>query len=174
MTTSTTVTPAPVAVGPTDSESFLLRRVQPALSGLMDGSLSTLAPIFAVALATQRPLTAFFTGAATALGAGVSMAFSEGLSDTGDLTGRGSPVLRGAITGGGTFLGGIFHTLPFLIPGYGAAIAAAIAVVAGELFVLAWLRHRFFHTSFARSFLAITVGGAVIAALSAGLGAAAG
>ena len=85
-----------------DSQSFLLRRVQPALSGLMDGSLSTLAPIFAVVLATHHPMTAFYTGAATALGAGVSMAFSEGLSDTGDLTGRGSPVLRGAITGGGT------------------------------------------------------------------------
>src|SRR5271167_5013240 len=109
------------------SRSFLLQVVQPGLSGLMDGSLSTLAPIFAVALATHRPLTAFFTGAATALGAGVSMAFSEGLSDTGDLTGRGSPVLRGAITGGGTFAGGIFHTLPFLIPGYGAALAAATA-----------------------------------------------
>jgi len=174
MTTSTAITQAPAAAEPAGSQSFLLRRVQPALSGLMDGSLSTLAPIFAVALATHRPETAFFTGAATALGAGVSMAFSEGLSDTGDLTGRGSPVLRGAITGGGTFLGGIFHTLPFLIPGYGAAIAAAIAVVAAELLVLAWLRHRFFHTSFARSFLAITVGGAIIAALSAALGAAAG
>src|SRR5437899_1272038 len=91
---------APESAG---GRSFLLERVQPALSGLMDGSLSTLAPIFAVALATHRPLTAFFTGAATALGAGVSMAFSEGLSDTGDLTGRGRPVLRGAITGGGTF-----------------------------------------------------------------------
>ena len=175
MTTSATITQAPAAAEPAEEgQSFLLRRVQPALSGLMDGSLSTLAPIFAVALATHRPETAFFTGAATALGAGVSMAFSEGLSDTGDLTGRGSPVLRGAITGGGTFLGGIFHTLPFLIPGYGAAVAAAIAVVAAELLVLAWLRHRFFHTSFARSFLAITVGGAIIAALSAALGAAAG
>src|SRR5438270_13776204 len=83
-------------------QSFLLQRVQPGLSGLMDGSLSTLAPIFAVVLSTHDPHTAFFTGLATALGAGVSMAFSEGLSDTGDLTGRGSPVLRGAITGGGT------------------------------------------------------------------------
>ena len=174
MTTSATSTPSPVAAESADRQSFLLRRVQPALSGLMDGSLSTLAPIFAVALATHRPETAFFTGAATALGAGVSMAFSEGLSDTGDLTGRGSPMLRGVITGGGTFLGGIFHTLPFLIPGYGPAIAAAIAVVAAELLVLAWLRHQFFHTSFTRSFLAITVGGAIIAALSAGLGAAAG
>ena len=159
---------------PIDTRSFLLTRVQPALSGLMDGSLSTLAPIFAVVLATHRPLTAFFTGVATALGAGVSMAFSEGLSDTGDLTGRGSPVLRGAITGGGTFAGGIFHTLPFLIPGYGAAISAAIAVVASELVILAGLRCRFFRTSFARSFLAITIGGALIAALSSALGIAAG
>ena len=174
MSTSTATAPARMVAAPADTRSFLLTRVQPALSGLMDGSLSTLAPIFAVALATHRPLTAFFTGVATALGAGVSMAFSEGLSDTGDLTGRGSPVLRGAITGGATFAGGIFHTLPFLIPGYGAAIGAAIAVVAGELVILAWLRRRFFRTSFARSFLAISVGGAIIAALSSALGMVAG
>src|SRR5690242_17955304 len=103
------------------SRSFLLQRVQPALSGLMDGSLSTLAPIFAVVLATHEPLTAFYTGLATALGAGVSMAFSEGLSDTGDLTGRGNPFVRGGITGVGTFVGGVFHTLPFLISSYHAA-----------------------------------------------------
>jgi VIT1/CCC1 family predicted Fe2+/Mn2+ transporter len=167
MTASTITEVAPVTP---DSRSFLLKRVQPALSGLMDGSLSTLAPIFAVVLATHDPLTAFYTGAATALGAGVSMAFSEGLSDTGDLTGRGKPLLRGAITGGGTFAGGIFHTLPFLIPGYGTAISAAIIVVAAELLTLAWLRHKFFRTSFARSFLAITVGGTIIASLSAALG----
>jgi VIT1/CCC1 family predicted Fe2+/Mn2+ transporter len=166
----TTITRAGMPPASTDSQSFLLKRVQPALSGLMDGSLSTLAPIFAVVLATHHPLTAFYTGAATALGAGVSMAFSEGLSDTGDLTGRGRPVLRGAITGGGTFAGGIVHTLPFLIPGYRAAISAAIIVVAAELLTLAWLRHKFFRTSFARSFLAITVGGTIIASLSAGLG----
>jgi VIT1/CCC1 family predicted Fe2+/Mn2+ transporter len=172
----TTITVAPVSPAATatdtatDSQSFLLKRVQPALSGLMDGSLSTLAPIFAVMLATHHPLTAFFTGAATALGAGVSMAFSEGLSDTGDITGRGNPLLRGAITGGGTFTGGIFHTLPFLIPGYGAAMSAAVAVVAGELITLAYLRHKFFQTSFARSFLAVTVGGIIIALLSAALG----
>src|SRR5512133_3712149 len=106
--------------------TFLLQRVQPALSGLMDGSLSTLAPIFAVVLATHDPRTAFFTGLATALGAGVSMAFSEGLSDTGDLTGRGNPFARGAITGGATFVGGVFHTLPFLISSYRVAIAVAI------------------------------------------------
>jgi VIT1/CCC1 family predicted Fe2+/Mn2+ transporter len=166
----TTITHGEASPVTDDSRSFLLERVQPALSGLMDGSLSTLAPIFAVVLATHHPLTAFFTGAATALGAGVSMAFSEGLSDTGDLTGRGNPVLRGAITGGGTFAGGIFHTLPFLIPGYGAAISAAIAVVGTELLTLAWLRHKFFQTSFARSFVAVTVGGAIIATLSAILG----
>src|SRR4029077_16552919 len=167
MTPTTDAVVAPVTI---DNQSFLLKRVQPALSGLMDGSLSTLAPIFAVVLATHHPLTAFFTGAATALGAGVSMAFSEGLSDTGDLTGRGSPVLRGAITGGGTFVGGIFHTLPFLIPGYGAGESAPLLVVAAELITLAYLRHRFFETSFARSFVAVTVGGAIIASLSAGLG----
>jgi len=169
MTTIAT-TEAPPVTTDTGSQSFLLTRVQPGLSGLMDGSLSTLAPIFAVVLATHHPLTAFYTGAATALGAGVSMAFSEGLSDTGDLTGRGNPMLRGAITGGGTFAGGIFHTLPFLIPGFGAAIIAAVIVVATELLTLAYLRHKFFRTSFARSFLAVTVGGAIIASLSAALG----
>jgi hypothetical protein len=153
--------------------TFLLQRVQPALSGLMDGSLSTLAPIFAVVLATHRPLTAFYTGMATALGAGVSMAFSEGLSDTGDLTGRGHPAVRGAITGGGTFLGGVFHTLPFLIDEYHIAIVVAVAVVAVELVVLAWLRYTFFETTFARSFVSVAVGGAIISALSAALGVAA-
>jgi VIT1/CCC1 family predicted Fe2+/Mn2+ transporter len=159
---------------PTDERRFLLQRVQPGLSGLMDGSLSTLAPIFAVVLATHRPLTAFFTGLATALGAGVSMAFSEGLSDTGDLTGRGTPVVRGAITGLGTFLGGVFHTLPFLIADYHVAIVVAIAVVAVELLSLAALRAVAFETSFSRSFLSVAVGGAIIAGLSSVLGAAAG
>src|SRR5712671_5216326 len=108
-----------------DEHTFLLQKVQPAMVGLVDGSLSTLAPIFSIALATHDTRYAFIAGLATALGAGISMAFSEGLSDTGELTGRGSPVMRGAITGGGTFVGGIFHTLPFLIPGYGAAVGAA-------------------------------------------------
>jgi VIT1/CCC1 family predicted Fe2+/Mn2+ transporter len=157
----------------TDSRSFLLQRVQPGLSGLMDGSLSTLAPIFAVVIATHHPLTAFYTGLATALGAGVSMAFSEGLSDTGAETGRGKPITRGAITGGGTFVGGAFHTLPFLISDYHLAVAVAIAVVSCELLFLAWLRYRFFHTSFVRSFISIALGGAIIASLSAALGVAA-
>jgi erythrin-vacuolar iron transport family protein len=155
-------------------QSFLLQRVQPAMAGLMDGSLSTLAPIFAVALATHQPRYAFFAGLATAIGAGVSMAFSEGLSDTGDVTGRGSPYLRGSIIGAGTFLGGILHTLPFLIPQFQAALIVAIVVVTLELVTLAWIRWRFFDTSFLRSFLSITLGGAIIAAISAALGGAAG
>jgi VIT1/CCC1 family predicted Fe2+/Mn2+ transporter len=166
---------ATTAASSADSaKSFLLQRVQPAMTGLIDGSLSTLAPIFAVALATHRPQYAFFAGLATAIGAGVSMAFSEGLSDTGELTGRGNSYLRGAITGGGTFLGGVFHTMPFLIDNYNAAIIVAVVVVAVELVLLAWLRYSFFDTTFARSFVAVAVGGAVISGLSALLGVAAG
>jgi VIT1/CCC1 family predicted Fe2+/Mn2+ transporter len=99
------------------------------------------------------------------------MAFSEGLSDSGDLTGRGNPVLRGSITGAGTFLGGILHTLPFLIPNYSAALIVAAITVALELLVLAWLRGRFFGTGFLRSFGSVTLAGAIIALISAGLGA---
>jgi erythrin-vacuolar iron transport family protein len=161
-------------VQPAGERSFLLQRVQPAMTGLIDGSLSTLAPIFSVALATHRPHYAFFAGLATAIGAGVSMAFSEGLSDTGDLTGRGSPYLRGSITGVGTFLGGIFHTLPFLISDYRVALVVAVIVIALELATLACIRWRFFHTGFLRSFASVALGGAIIAAISAGLGTAAG
>src|SRR4051812_44074722 len=153
-------------------DEFLLQRVQPAMTGLIDGSLSTLAPIFAIALHTHNPFDAFIAGVATAIGAGISMAFSEGLSDTGELTGRGNPMVRGSITGVGTFLGGILHTLPFLIPTYHVALLLAIVVVALELIVLAWLRWRFFETSFARSFASVTLGGVVIAGVSAALGSA--
>jgi VIT1/CCC1 family predicted Fe2+/Mn2+ transporter len=159
------------AHGQRDERSFVLQRAQPAMTGLIDGSLSTLAPIFAVAFATHQSRYAFLAGLATAIGAGVSMAFSEGLSDTGDLTGRGSPYLRGAITGAGTFAGGVLHTLPFLIPQYRAALAVAVVVIAMELLTLAWIRWRFFSTGFVRSFLSITLGGAIIAAVSAALGA---
>ena len=159
----------------TDEEhAFLLSRVQPALIGLIDGSLSTLAPIFAVALSTEDPHIAFFAGLATAIGAAVSMAFSEALSDTGEFTGRGSPIVRGLITGGGTFVGGILHTLPFLIPQYRSALIVAVAVIAFELITLAWIRSRFFATSFLGAFVSITLGGAIIAAISAALGGAAG
>ena len=154
----------------TDKQTFLLQRVQPAMTGLIDGSLSTLAPIFAIALHTHKPFDAFIAGIATAIGAGISMAFSEGLSDTGELTGRGNPYVRGSITGVGTFIGGILHTLPFLVPSYHAALIFAIVVVAFELVALAALRWRFFETSFASSFLSVTIGGAVIAGVSAALG----
>src|SRR3954463_10127144 len=151
---------------------FLLQRVQPALTGLLDGSLSTIAPIFAIAIASHKPHYAFIAGLATAIGAAISMAFSEGLSDTGELTGRGNPLVRGAITGVGTFVGGIVHTLPFLIPHYKAAIVSAIIVVALELIVLAWLRWRFFEVNFVRALASVTLGGVIIAAVSAALGAA--
>jgi VIT1/CCC1 family predicted Fe2+/Mn2+ transporter len=154
----------------TEEHTFLLQRVQPAMIGLIDGSLSTLAPIFSVAIVTHKPHYAFIAGVATAIGAGISMAFSEGLSDTGELTGRGSPLVRGTITGVGTFIGGILHTLPFLIPHYEAAIVSAIIVVALELVVLAWLRWRFFDVNFARALASVTLGGVVIAAVSAVLG----
>ena len=154
-------------------DTFLLQRIQPAMVGLIDGSLSTLAPIFSVALATHQPHFAFYAGLATAIGAGISMAFSEGLSDTGELTGRGNPAIRGAITGGGTFVGGILHTLPFLIPHYQAAIVLGIVVVGLELLVLAWMRWRYFKVSFARALASVTLGGIIIASVSAALGSAA-
>lgn len=157
--------------GQHDQRSFLLQRAQPAMTGLIDGSLSTLAPIFAVALATHQPHDAFLAGLATAIGAGVSMAFSEGLSDTGALTGRGRPYLRGTITGFGTFLGGVLHTLPFLISQYRAAVLLALAALAFELLGLAWIRRRFFGTGFLRSFISITLGGIIIVTISAALGA---
>jgi VIT1/CCC1 family predicted Fe2+/Mn2+ transporter len=137
---------------------------------LIDGSLSTIAPIFSVALYTHEPHVAFIAGTATAIAAGISMAYSEGLSDTGELTGRGSPLVRGAITGVGTFMGGILHTLPFLIPHYEIAIVFAAIVVAFELVALAWLRWRFFKTSFVGSLGYVTLAGIVIAGVSAALG----
>src|SRR5205809_5316159 len=116
-----------------DEHHFLLQRVQPAMVGLIDGSLSTLAPIFSVALISHKPHAAFVAGLATSIGAGISMAYSEGLSDTGELTGRGRPVVRGSITGVGTFVGGILHTLPFLLPSYHTAVVTAAVIVGFEL-----------------------------------------
>src|SRR5689334_9350312 len=128
------------------SHAFLLRVVQPGLAGLMDGSVSTLAPIFATAFVTKNSLTAFLVGMAAATGAGISMAFSEALSDDGELTGRGSPVVRGTITGVMTFLGGSLHTLPFLINSIHLALILAYVVVAVELIAIAAIRHRYFGT----------------------------
>jgi VIT1/CCC1 family predicted Fe2+/Mn2+ transporter len=154
-----------------DEHHFLLQRVQPAMVGLIDGSLSTLAPIFSVAIVSHKPLYAFAAGLATSIGAAISMAFSEGLSDTGELTGRGSPFKRGTITGAGTFLGGILHTLPFLLPHYREALVVAAIVVGVELVALAWIRWRFFGTSFVKSLGLVSAAGAVIAVVGALVGA---
>src|ERR671938_953504 len=157
-----------------EEHSFLLQRVQPAMVGLIDGSLSALAHIFGFVFYTHKPHTAFIAGLATSIGAAISMAFSEGLSDTGELTGRGSPIARGSITGGGTFLGGILHSLPFLIPHYHAALFFAVAVVGLELLLLAYFRWRFFQDTFIRALGIVTFDGIVIAGISAGLGSALG
>lgn len=144
------------------SRNFLLRVVQPGLAGLMDGSVSTLAPIFATAFATHHPFTAFLVGMAAATGAGISMAFSEALSDNGELTGRGSPIVRGAITGIMTFFGGSLHTLPFLIVNLHLALLVAYFVVAFELVVIAAIRHRYFGTNWGLSMLQVVGGGALV------------
>jgi erythrin-vacuolar iron transport family protein len=144
------------------SHDFLLRVVQPGLAGLMDGSVSTLAPIFATAFATGNPFTAFLVGMASATGAGISMAFSEALSDNGELTGRGSPTVRGTITGFMTFFGGSLHTLPFLITNLHLALVVAYVVVAFELVLIAAIRHRYFGTSWWLSILQVVGGGALV------------
>lgn len=145
-----------------NEKTFVLRIVQPGLAGLMDGSVSTLAPIFATAFATHKSHTAFLIGAAAAVGAGISMAFSEGLSDDGELTGRGNPVFRGLVTGLMTFLGGFLHTLPFLIADVHRALLCAYVVVGIELIIIALIRHRYFKTSFALSCLQVIVGGGLV------------
>src|SRR3984893_13123535 len=150
------------ASGDEASRRFLLRVVQPGLAGLMDGSVSTLAPIFATAFAPHRPFTAFLIGMAAASGAGISMAFSEALSDSGELTGRGSPVLRGLITGGMTFLGGSLHTLPFLVQDIHVALLIAYVVVAVELVLIAAIRYRFFGTKWWLSMVQVVGGGALV------------
>jgi erythrin-vacuolar iron transport family protein len=156
--------------GDVSERDFLLRRAQPLMVGLIDGSLSTLAPIFAVALATRNTHYALLAGLATAIGAAISMAYSEALSDTGDVTERGSPLARGVITGVGTFVGGALHALPFVVPHFRTAVVAALVLVAFELVALAWLRTRFFSSSFRASLFHVTVGGAVITGVSLTLG----
>lgn len=145
-----------------NEQSFLLQIVQPGLVGLMDGSVSTLAPIFSVAFATHQPFTAFLVGLASALGAGISMAFAEAISDDGDLTGRGSPLIRGGVTGLMTFLSGLGHALPFLVPNLQVALFLAYVVVAVELIVIAGIRHKFFHTKWWLSVVQVVGGGALV------------
>src|SRR5258708_1546992 len=141
---------------------FLLQVIQPGLAGLMDGSVSTLAPIFAAAFASQKSWEAFLVGLAASIGAGISMAFSEGLSDDGSLTGRGSPWLRGGVTGLMTTAGGIGHTLPFLIGNFRVAMLVAIIVVAVELGVISFIRHRYMDTPFLQAAFQVIVGGVLV------------
>jgi VIT1/CCC1 family predicted Fe2+/Mn2+ transporter len=143
-------------------QQFVLQYVQPGLAGLMDGSVSTLAPIFAVVFATHNTHTTFLIGLSAAVGAGISMAFSEALSDTGEITGRGSPIVRGAVTGLMTFLGGIGHTLPFLLASAGAALNLAYVVVGVELLIIAYVRYHYFKMNFALSILQVIVGGLLV------------
>ena len=141
---------------------FLLQVVQPGLAGLMDGSVSTLAPLFAAAFATHTSWAAFLVGLAASIGAGISMAFSEGLSDDGSLTGRGSPWLRGGVTGAMTTAGGIGHTLPFLIGNFHVATLVAVIVVAVELGVISYIRHRYMDTPFLQAAFQVIVGGVLV------------
>lgn len=150
-------------LGDAQERRMLLRYVQPALIGLIDGTISTLAPLFAAAyVACSR--AALLVGLAASLGAAVSMGLSEALSDDGRITGRGSAVARGWITGGATFVGGAFHTLPFLIPDLGTALALAYAVVGVELIAIAWVRKRWLRAPLVRSLIQVTLGGAIVAA----------
>lgn len=152
-------------------QQFVLQYVQPGLAGLMDGSVSTLAPIFAAALSTHNSFSAFLVGAAAALGAGISMGFAEALSDDGSLTGRGTPYVRGTINGVMTSLGGVGHTLPFLIPNLHVALTVAIIVVMIELAVISWIRWRFMDTSPIRATLQVALGGALVFATGVIIGA---
>ena len=148
----------------TAERRFVLQKVQPALIGLIDGTVSTLAPIFAAAfLAGSR--AALLVGLASALGAAISMGISEGLSDDGSITGRGSSFSRGLITGGATFLGGTFHALPFLIPDVDTALVVAYVVVGCELVAIAWIRKRYMRVAISSSLIQVTLGGALVAAV---------
>ena len=141
---------------------FVLQYVQPGLAGLMDGSVSTLAPLFAAAFATHNTWETFLVGLAASVGAGISMGFAEALSDDGSLTGRGAPVMRGVVCGTMTAIGGLGHTLPYLIPNFWTATAIAIAVVVVELIAISYIRHRFMDTPFLAASFQVLVGGALV------------
>jgi erythrin-vacuolar iron transport family protein len=154
-----------------DEQTMVLRYIQPGLVGLIDGTLSTLAPIFAAALLSGSH-AALFVGLATAVGAGISMGFSEALSDDGTQTGRGSALARGIVTGIMTAIGGVFHSLPFLIKNVNTALVVAGVVVAVELITISLIRKRFLQVSLRTSLLQVALGGALIVAAGVGLGSA--
>jgi rubrerythrin len=146
----------------TSRRMFVLQYVQPGLAGLMDGSVSTLAPLFAAAFATHHTWDAFLVGMAASVGAGISMGFAEALSDDGSLTGRGAPVIRGSVCGVMTAIGGLGHTLPYLIPDFWTATAVSIIVVVVELCAISWIRWRFMDTPFLSATFQVMVGGALV------------
>jgi VIT1/CCC1 family predicted Fe2+/Mn2+ transporter len=153
----------------TDAQ-FVIQKVQPGLLGLMDGSVSTLAPIFATAGLTGQPIKAFYVGLAASLGAGISMGLAEALSDDGKVTGRGNPVVRGAITAFATALGGMLHTLPFLIGNLQSALHLAYCVVIFELLAIAFIRYKFMKTPLYSTVLQVIVGGGIVFAVGLWLG----
>ena len=141
---------------------ILLQIIQPGLAGLMDGSVSTLAPLFAAAYATHQTWEAFLVGMAASVGAGISMGFAEALSDDGSLTGRGSPWIRGVVIGGMTTAGGLGHTFPFLIKNFHVAVTVAVFVVCVELGVISWIRHKYMDTPFLQAAFLVGVGGMLV------------
>lgn len=150
-----------------EHKQFVLTYVQPGLAGLIDGSISTLAPIFATAFATQDTWTTLLVGLAASVGAGISMGFTEVASDDGVISGRGSPIIRGVITGAMTMIGGLGHALPYLIPDFWLATNTAFAIVALELFVITWIQHKYMETPWLKAMLQILIGGLLV--LGAGI-----
>ena len=156
--------------GESERRLFLLQIVQPGLAGLMDGSVSTLAPLFAAAFATRETWPTFLVGLAAAIGAGISMGFAEALSDNGSLTGRGSPWARGLVCGAMTALGGLGHTLPFLVPSFTVATTIAVAVVVVELAAISWVRNRYMDTPLLSAAFQVFVGGLLVFATGIAIG----
>jgi VIT1/CCC1 family predicted Fe2+/Mn2+ transporter len=161
---------APLTYVTDTRQVFVLQKVQPALLGLMDGAVSTLAPIFAAAEITGRPIDAFYVGLAASLGAGISMGLAEALSDDGAITGRGTPIARGVITCLATMIGGMLHTLPFLIANLSLALNLAYAVVAFELLAIAYIRFHYMRTSLPVTIVQVLLGGGIVFAVGLGLG----
>lgn len=153
-----------------EEHNFVIQKVQPALLGLMDGSVSTLAPLFATAGLTGKPMEAFYVGLAASLGAGISMGLAEALSDDGTVTGRGKPIARGIITGFATALGGMLHTLPFLLSNIHTALHLAYVVVILELLLISFIRYKYMETPLAKTILQVIIGGAIVFAIGLFLG----
>ena len=159
-----------MAIPAPNDPNFVLQRVQPALLGLMDGSVSTLAPLFAAAEITQSPHKAFFVGAAASVGAAISMGLAEAVSDDGEVTGRGAPVARGVVTGLATMLGGMLHTVPFLMADLTLALRAAYVVVVVELLAIAYIRRHYMRSPLGPTILQVLVGGGIVFAIGIALG----